>query len=168
MTRALSFYRDGLGLEIEFDRVLDAYLRSVLGLEFEQIHLGYLRIPGGGFVELLECAGIETMSAASRPCYPGGGHHCFYVHDIDGMYGRLRALGFQARSSGVADIISGPNQGARSVCVLDQDGYASSCSRSARAPDVGSPMKTLTGRTPWDNLGGTVGTVSKVRCVLTG
>lgn len=125
MAKALSFYRDGLGLELEYDRIADApYLRTVLGLEFKQIRVVYLRIPGGGFVELLEYAGIETMSAASRPCDPGGGHLCLYVDDVDAMFARLRRLGFRARSNGVVDIISGPNQGARSAYVLDQDGYA--------------------------------------------
>ena len=125
MAKALSFYRDGLGLEVEYDRIADApYLRTVLGLEFEHIRVVYLRIPGGGFVELLEYAGIETMPAASRPCDPGGGHLCLYVDDVDAMFGRLRQRGFRARSSGVVDITSGPNQGARSVYLLDPDGYA--------------------------------------------
>ena len=63
MDRALVFYRDGLGLEQEFDRILDApYLKAVLGLEFDHIRAVYLRIPGGGFVELLEYVGIERLS----------------------------------------------------------------------------------------------------------
>ena len=36
--RALVFYCDGLGLEQEFDRILNApYLKTVLGLAFDQI-----------------------------------------------------------------------------------------------------------------------------------
>ena len=125
MAKALSFYRDGLGLELEYDRIADApYLRTVLGLEFKHIRVVYLKVPGGGFVELLEYAGIETVPAASRPCDPGSGHLCLYVDDVESMYRRMRQLGFPARSSGVVDIISGPNQGARSVYILDQDGYA--------------------------------------------
>ncbi|HKZ91925.1 MAG TPA: VOC family protein, partial [Candidatus Limnocylindrales bacterium] len=68
MDRSLPFYRDGLGLEIEFDRILDGpYLREVLGMQFESLRAVYLRIPGGGFVELLEYRGLERFSAASRP-----------------------------------------------------------------------------------------------------
>ncbi|MEO5885550.1 MAG: hypothetical protein ABIQ58_08565, partial [Candidatus Limnocylindrales bacterium] len=77
MERSLVFYRDGLGLEQAFDRILDApYLSEVLGLSFEHIRAVYLHIPGGGFVELLEYVGIERLSAASRPCDPGAGHLC--------------------------------------------------------------------------------------------
>lgn len=124
MDRSLAFYRDGLGLEMEFDRILDApYLREVLGLEFESIRAVYLRIPGGGFVELLEYRGIERFSAASRPCDHGAGHLCLYVDDVAGMWERLRGFGASARSAGVVDITAGPNAGARSIYTSDPDGY---------------------------------------------
>jgi lactoylglutathione lyase len=122
--RSMPFYRDGLGLEVEYDRILDApYLREVLGLTFDQIRAVYLRIPGGGFVELLEYRGIERFSAASRPCDYGAGHLCFYVDGIDGVFERLSGLGYVARSESVVDITSGPNAGARSVYFADPDGY---------------------------------------------
>jgi len=125
MDRALVFYRDGLGLEQEFDRILDApYLRTVLGLDFEHIRAVYLRIPGGGFVELLEYVGIERMSAESRPCDFGAGHLCLYVDDVDAMHARLVGLGFRARSADVVAITAGPNEGARSCYMIDPDGYA--------------------------------------------
>jgi len=124
MDRSLVFYRDGLGLEIEFDRMLDApYLKEVLGMSFDAIRAVYLRIPGGGFVELLEYQGIERFSAASRPCDPGAGHFCFYVDDVESVHGRLAELGFHARSEGVVDITAGPNAGARSAYIADPDGY---------------------------------------------
>ncbi len=125
MDRALVFYREGLGLEQAFDRILDApYLKAVLGLTFDHIRAVYLRIPGGGFVELLQYAGIEHLSAASRPCDPGAGHLCLYVDDVEALYDRLAGLGFKARSDGVVDITAGPNQGARSCYMADADGYA--------------------------------------------
>jgi lactoylglutathione lyase len=121
--RSLTFYRDGLGLEIEFDRILDAaYLREVLALGFDDMRAVYLRIPGGGFVELLEYRGVERLSAASRPCDYGAGHLCFYVEGIDDVFERLVSLGFRSRSN-VVDITSGPNAGARSVYFADADGY---------------------------------------------
>jgi catechol 2,3-dioxygenase-like lactoylglutathione lyase family enzyme len=122
--RSLAFYRDGLGLEVEFDRTLDApYLKTVLGLSFDAIRAVYLRIPGGGYVELLEYRGIETLPAASRPCDPGAGHLCLYVDDITELFGRLTSLGFRARSATVVDIDAGPNEGARSCYFADPDGY---------------------------------------------
>lgn len=125
MDRSLVFYRDGLGLEQAFDRILDApYLREVLDLEFQHIRAVYLHVPGGGYVELLEYVGMERLSAASRPCDYGAGHLCLYVDDVEAMHARLVELGFAARSSGVVDITAGPNQGARSCYMSDPDGYA--------------------------------------------
>jgi lactoylglutathione lyase len=125
MDRALVFYRDGLGLEIEFDRILDGpYLPVVLGLDFQHIRGVYLRIPGGGFVELLEYVGIERFPAASRPCDYGAGHLCLYVDDVEAVHARLVGLGFSARSREVVDIMAGPNTGARSCYMADPDGYA--------------------------------------------
>ena len=124
MDRSLRFYRDGLGLEIEFDKMLDGpYLPVVLGLDFSHLRAVYLRIPGGGFVELLEYHGIETLPATSRPCDYGAGHLCFYVEGIDDVFDRLTELGYRARSPGVVDITEGPNEGARSLYMLDPDGY---------------------------------------------
>ncbi len=125
MDRALTFYRDGLGLEQAFDRILDApYLKAVLGLTFDHLRVVYLNLPGGGFVELLEYSGIERMPAASRPCDYGAGHLCLYVDDVEAMHARLVGLGFGARSDEVVDIAAGPNQGARSCYMADPDGYA--------------------------------------------
>lgn len=125
MERSLVFYQQGLGLEQEFDRILDApYLKAVLGLEFDHIRAVYLRIPGGGFLELLEYVGIERMPAVSRPCDYGAGHLCLYVDDVEGMHRRLTELGFRARSATVVDIDAGPNAGARSCYMVDPDGYA--------------------------------------------
>ena len=124
MDRSLVFYRDGLGLEVEFDRMLDApYLKEVLGMSFDAIRAVYLKIPGGGFVELLEYRGIERLPAASRPCDPGAGHLCLFVDDVAAVHARLTDLGFHARSAGVVDITAGPNAGARSAYVADPDGY---------------------------------------------
>jgi len=124
MDRALRFYRDGLGLEVEFDKTLDGpYLPVVLALDFEAIRAVYLRVPGGQFIELLEYRGIERLPAASRPCDYGAGHLCLYVEGIDEIHGRLKDMGFRARSDGPVDITSGPNAGARSIYLLDPDGY---------------------------------------------
>jgi lactoylglutathione lyase len=125
MDRSLVFYQEGLGLDQEFDRILDApYLKAVLGLEFDHIRAVYLRIPGGGFVELLEYVGVERMPGASRPCDYGAGHLCLYVDDVASVHSRLVGLGFSARSPDVVDITAGPNAGARSVYMIDPDGYA--------------------------------------------
>lgn len=66
---------------------------------------------------------MERLPAASRPCDFGAGHLCLYVDDIDEMVVRLKGHGGQPRSPGAVDITSGPNAGARSIYLLDPDGY---------------------------------------------
>jgi catechol 2,3-dioxygenase-like lactoylglutathione lyase family enzyme len=128
MDVALRFYVEGLGLEVHIDRVIEApYLKGpsgVLGLDFDDIRVVYLRVPNAdGFVELLEYRGLERLSAAARPCDFGAGHICFYVDDVDVMHEGLVAMGYQARSTAPRAITSGPNEGARSVYMRDPDGY---------------------------------------------
>jgi len=125
MDRSLGFYRDGLGLELLFDRILDGpYLPVVLGLRFTSLRAAYLIIPGGGYVELLQYQGIETFPARSRPCDFGAGHLCLYVDDVEAMHAHLVSLGHHARSAAVVDITAGPNAGARSCYMVDPDGYS--------------------------------------------
>jgi len=124
MDESLRFYRDGLGLDVGFDQVLNgSYLRTVLALEFTDIRVVYLNIPGGGFLELLEFRDTERLSAAARPSDYGGGHTCLYVEGIDAIVARTKASGGRARSSSPVDITSGPNTGARSIYLQDPDGY---------------------------------------------
>ena len=136
MERSLAFYRDLLGLEVEFDVRLDgAYLREVLALAFDRIRAVYLRIPGGGFIELLEYEGIERFPAAARPCDPGGGHVCLRVADIHRLVERLQAAGYVARGGRVTAITAGPNRGARSTYMSDPDGYSVELFEAADKPE---------------------------------
>jgi lactoylglutathione lyase len=90
LDKSLEFYRDGLGLNEKFDRLLvGPYLKTVLNLKFEAIRVAYLDIPGGGFIELLDYQGIERLPAASRPCDYGAGHFCFYVSKIDEIASKM-------------------------------------------------------------------------------
>ena len=124
MDESLKFYRDGLGLSMKFDRLLEGgYLKVALDLKFDVIRAAYLNIPGGGYIELLEYQGIERLSAASRPCDFGAGHFCMYVKGIDEIAQKMICLGYVARSQGCVDITEGPNKGARSLYLSDPDGY---------------------------------------------
>ena len=125
MDVSLRFYHDGLGLPMQFDRLINAdYLHTVLALDFTAIRAVYLDIPGGGVVELLEYQGIERLPARSRPSDYGAGHLCLYVDDVDSFTERLKACGGVPRSENIVTITSGPNEGARSIYMLDPDGYA--------------------------------------------
>lgn len=124
METSLKFYRDALQLEIEFDVINGAdYLRKVVALPFSEIRIVYLRIPNGGFIELLEYRGLERQPASSRPCDFGGGHLCLYVDDVDALAKRMHSLGFSSRSESPVDIVAGPNIGAKVLYCIDPDGY---------------------------------------------
>jgi catechol 2,3-dioxygenase-like lactoylglutathione lyase family enzyme len=124
MDSSTLFYRDALGLELAFDRILESnYLRTMLDLPLSSIRAVYFHIPGGGFVELLEYRGVERMTAASRPCDPGAGHLCLYVEGIDELCERIHSMGYRSRSTIPVDITAGPNTGARAIYLLDPDGY---------------------------------------------
>jgi lactoylglutathione lyase len=125
MDRSLSFYVDGLELEVLGDRVTsDAYLAEVLALQPESLRIVYLRIPETPVIlELLEYRGLERHPAAARPCDPAVAHLGFYVDDVDAVYARLQGMGFRSRSAGPVNITAGPNRGARSVYMSDPDGF---------------------------------------------
>jgi lactoylglutathione lyase len=127
MDQSLVFYRDGLGLEVEFDRKGgDSPLtKVVLGLPLDHFRVAFLKVPGGNFIELLEYRGLETIPAASRPCDPGGGHVALFVDDLDAVFARLTSLGFHARSgtAGVVTVLTGQSAGAKALYAVDPDGY---------------------------------------------
>lgn len=126
MDVSLAFYRDVLGLELEFDLIGSApYLKEVLALDFTEMRIVYLRIPAApdSFIELLEYRGTERHSASARPSDFGAGHVCLYVTDVAAMHARAIAAGYSSRSQSTVDITPGPNKGARSVYLVDPDGY---------------------------------------------
>lgn len=124
MDASLLFYRDVLGLPVAFDVLLDGpYLPVVLNLSFTEIRAVFLTIPGGGYVELLEYRGTERLPGPARPCDYGAGHLCLYVAGIDAIVERAQRHGFTGRSSTPVDITRGPNAGARSIYLIDPDGY---------------------------------------------
>jgi catechol 2,3-dioxygenase-like lactoylglutathione lyase family enzyme len=124
METSLSFYRDGLGLEVVIDRVADDdYLREVNDVESTAIRIVYLSVPGSDFrVELLEHRGVRQSPIRGRPCDPGVSHMGFYVDDVDGLVATLAARGYKARSRRPVTIAAGPYRGGRSCIMVDPDG----------------------------------------------
>ena len=126
MDASLAFYRDGLGLPLIMDDILDtAYLHEALDLPFSEIRKVLLGVPGvpGNMIELLEYRGLERMGAAARPCDPGSGHICLQVRDAAAAFARMTGLGYQSRSGGVVHIVSGINIGGRMAYFADPDGF---------------------------------------------
>jgi catechol 2,3-dioxygenase-like lactoylglutathione lyase family enzyme len=124
MERSLPFYRDGLGLELFWDVERDSDLvRTVVGVPFTTMRNVFLRLPQGGFIELLEYRGVTPVprppgSAAD----PGTGHLCLEVRNIDDVVRRLLDLGGRSVSE-VQTVPDGPRANSRLVYVADPDGW---------------------------------------------
>jgi lactoylglutathione lyase len=125
MDRSLTFYRDGLQLEVVVDRIAnEPYVFTILAIHATELRIVYLKIPGtDAFIELIEFRGIERHPASARPCDPGAGHLCLYVSEISAIHQRLTERGFHSRAAAPELITSGPNKGARGVYFNDPDGY---------------------------------------------
>lgn len=139
LDRALCFYHDLLGLDVIAERLFDEqYIFRIVDVpNTRAIRFALLRVPGSSItIELLEYRGCERFPAASRPCDPASGHLCLLVKGIDSMYERLSHAGVTARSDGPILVEAGPNQGGRSLYVLDPDGYHVELHERPEMPDA--------------------------------
>ena len=124
MEQSQDFYQKGLGLEFHHEVLRDReWIRELVNLPFESLHIVHLSIPGGGMVELLKYNGMERFSAASRPCDWASAHLALYVEDIDAIYERVQLHGGKARSEQPIVIGDGPTQGTRVLYVIDPNGF---------------------------------------------
>jgi lactoylglutathione lyase len=124
MAAAIAFYRDGLGFEVDWETVSAGdEVRELIALDFESIRNVFMKIPGGGRVELLEYRGIERGSGAARTCDPGSGHLALFVDDIEATIARARLHGGTTRSSDVVITTEHPGAGTKAVYVADPDGF---------------------------------------------
>ena len=98
MERALRFYRDLIGFEIESDSTLDsdATVDSILGLRDAKCRIVMLGL-GESRVELFEFAAPKPeLQDPDRPvCNHGITHLCLKVSDIESEHKRLAAAGMR-------------------------------------------------------------------------
>ena len=112
MERALAFYRDLFGLEVQSDREVERdyieLITAVPGAHQRLVHLwGY-----GQRIELLEYKAPRGESRARLLQDAGSAHLCFVTDDLDAEVVRLREAGVTFRSLPV-ETTSGPNKGGR-------------------------------------------------------
>lgn len=124
--RSLGFYRDALGLEVDSDTTRDREelepVREIIGVDAETVRVLFLRVPGSEtMVELFEYEGIEQSSAAGPPWNLAAAHICLFVDDLDPIYERLRAGGYETLRPPFA-IRTGPHAGAKALYAVDPDG----------------------------------------------
>ena len=125
LERALTFYRDLLGLEmfVQMTRT-DHTIGEICGYPGAQLKIAFCGVPGDtARVELLEYIVPSGEGIKPETFQAGSGHVCFRVDDIDALYQRIADAGYQPRSAAPVTISEGANAGARAFYVRDPDGY---------------------------------------------
>jgi lactoylglutathione lyase len=123
LDRSLSFYRDLLGFEEVWRRVVtDEYIGTLVGYPGLELHQALLRIPGSDhYLELLDYRDVERTAVDTRTANPGTAHICLIVDDLPGLHDRLHQAGVEFVSPPVVPS-SGPNTGGLVVYMCDWDG----------------------------------------------
>ena len=117
----MPFYRDGIGLDVLVDTVLEADLESLLGVRTRRVRtvfLGAADQPDTGIVELLDLGVDGIAGAPPQTGRPGRGVFLLSVQvDVDEVLSRLSAMGF----GGTPRTIVTP-AGGTAATVVDPDG----------------------------------------------
>lgn len=98
--RALRFYVDFLGFEVEgdMDHRDETAIGTVTGLPGAVVHWAMLR-RGKYRVELFHYYAPKGESRAREQCDFGYNHMAFEVADVDAVYDQVRAAGYETTSS---------------------------------------------------------------------
>jgi lactoylglutathione lyase len=126
LDRALTFYRDVLGLEVfVIAERRDSTIGGIIGYPGGAIKLAFCGVPGDtARIELLEYFEPRGAATDGETFRPASGHVCFRVDRIDELFQRIVDAGYQPRSDAPITIAEGPNAGARAFYVRDPDGYS--------------------------------------------
>jgi catechol 2,3-dioxygenase-like lactoylglutathione lyase family enzyme len=121
--RALSFYRDLLGLRLVRDRVREgeSYER-LLGIPGVRLRVALVEDPQGRLLELIEYLNprAESLEPVTSPRL-GAADMCFVVPDVDALYASIRAAGCNAIGA-PSDFVQEGRVVGRIVKVFDPDG----------------------------------------------
>lgn len=121
LDESLRFYRDGIGLSVLADVVLEADLAPLLGVtttSVRTVFLGAAERPDAGIVELLSL-GVESVDGgAPQAGTPARGVFLLSVQvDVDEVLARLAGLGF-----GGTPLAMPTPGGGKAATVVDPDG----------------------------------------------
>ena len=118
---SLRFYRDGIGLTVLADVVLEADLAPLLGVSTTSVRtvfVGSADRPDAGIVELLQLGVDSVDGAAPQSGTPARGVFLLSLQvDVDEVLGRLAGLGF-----GGTPLSMPTPGGGRAATVVDPDG----------------------------------------------
>ena len=121
--RTLAMFRDFLGCEVVAEDAGGAdVVETLTGIEDARCKLGFVRIPGGHMIELVEYEGpADRGRVRSRPCDAGAAHIALAVDDIDAALAGAAQAGLTLYN-GVVTIDEAPMTGTRSAYFRDPDG----------------------------------------------
>jgi catechol 2,3-dioxygenase-like lactoylglutathione lyase family enzyme len=118
---ALRFYRDGIGLNVLVDKVIEADLESLLGRHTRRVRtvfLGAADHPDGAIVELLDMGLQDIADATPQPGLPNRGVFLLsFQVDVPVVLARLKDLGL----GGSPRTMATP-RGGLAATVVDPDG----------------------------------------------
>ena len=121
MDVSLSFYRDGIGLDVLVDTVLETDLEPLLGVHTRRVRtvfLGAADQPDAGIVELLDLGVDAVAGAPPQTGRPVRGVFLLSVQvDVEDVLGRLLAMGFDGTPRTLVTPL-----GSTAATVVDPDG----------------------------------------------
>lgn len=140
LKRSIAFYRDLLGFEVVWQRVVDApYIGELVNYPGLELHQAMLSIPGSEHcVELLDYRNVERHSVDTRTANPGTAHICLMVAEFDALHERLVVAGVEF-VGGPLEPTVGPNVGRRVAYMSDPDGIRIELIESALPELAGEP-----------------------------
>jgi predicted enzyme related to lactoylglutathione lyase len=147
LDRAMAFYRDGLGLQIQGapgDAAANPTLRDMFGLPSARIRWTIAQTPAAaGGVEIVEISNADGRRLDRKLQDAGANCLVVTVRDLDGTLGRLRKLGAPVVTIGNQPVTIGQNT--RIVIVRDPDGNYVELSQPAELPRSAPPDTNVIG-----------------------
>lgn len=145
LDRAVAFYRDGLGFEVQGapgSAAENAALRNMFGLPDARIRWAIARTPAvaGGGVEIVEIAGAGGRRLERRLEDAGAISFVVTVRDLDATLARLVKLGAPVVSTRGPVTLTGGAQKTRIVIVQDPDGHFVELSEPEELPSTAAPV----------------------------
>ena len=144
LDRAIAFYRDGLGLEVQGalgSAAENPALRNMFGLPDAKIRWAVARTPAvsGGGVEIVEISGAGGRRLERRLEDAGAISFVVTVRDLDATLARLVQLGAPVVSTRGPVTLAGGAQKTRIVVVQDPDGHFVELSEPEELPSTAAP-----------------------------